>query len=168
MSTVQPSWSKRELPRFFLNWRKEWQQPGLGPDNYIDYQGGLPFVLAAAWLFCPETFEYRAGIFLKDRYDRAVVDDWFTSLAGMAQRVEAEVNRVELWGTFTNTDLVDEKQLGEELPQLALAIGECWQGILSARFPDRVITVEVSDEEDGAYGPTITFWTEPTGDKASP
>lgn len=162
MSTIKPSWFKRELPGFFRKWRSEWQQPDLLPDNYVDYQGGLPFVLAAAWLFCPETIEYRECIFLKDRFDKANVDDWFTQLADTTQRVEATVNRTELWGVFTNTDLAAENKLGEDLPQLALAIGECWQGILSRRYPDRTLTVEVSDEEDGAYGPTVTFWTEKT------
>ena len=69
-------------------------------------------------------------------------------------------NRLALWDTFANTDLTGESQLGEDLPQLAFAIGECWQGVLSARYPDRAVTAEVSDEEDGAYGPAITFWTE--------
>ena len=160
MSTTKPSWTGRELPGFSLRWRAEWQQPDLLSDNYIDYQGGLRFVVAAAWLFCPETVEYRGGVFLKDRFDSSNVDDWFARLAGATQRIEAVVNRLALWDTFPNTDLTGESQLGEELPQLAFAIGECWQGVLSARYPDRAVTAEVSDEEDGAYGPAITFWTE--------
>jgi hypothetical protein len=166
MSTVRPSWNNRELPGFFLTWRSEWQQSDLLLDNYLDHQGGLPFVVAASWLFCPETVEYRGCTFLKDRFDKTNVDDWFTNLAGFTERIEATVNHLELWGAFANTDLGGENQLGKELPQLALAIGECWQGILSARYPDRTITVEVSDEEDGAYGPTITFWTETVSDTA--
>ena len=90
------------------------------------------------------------------------VDGWFARLAGATRRIEAVVNRLVLWDTFANTDLTGESQLGEDLPQLAFAIGECWQGVLSARYPDRTVTVEVSGEEDGVYGPAITFWTEPT------
>jgi hypothetical protein len=163
MSIIRPSWTKRELPGFFRRWRSEWQDPDLLPHNYIDFQGGLPFALAAAWLFCPETVEYQACTFLKHRFDKSNVDEWFTVLGGATQQVEAKVNHVELWGMFANTNLTDENQLGEELPQLAIAIGECWQGVLSARYPDRTVTVEVSDEEDGAYGPTVTFWTERRG-----
>ncbi len=162
MSAEKPSWNKRELPRFFVKWRSEWRQPTLSPENYIDYQGGLSFVLAAAWLFCPETIEYRGGVFLKDRFNGPNVDNWFMHLAGVAQQVEVKVNCVTLWDVFANTDLMGEDQFGEELPQLAIAIGECWQGVLSARHADLTVTVEVSDEEDGVYGPTITFWTETT------
>jgi hypothetical protein len=163
MSTERPSWDKRELPSFFLKWRSAWQGPELKPRHYIDIEGGLRFVLAAAWLFCPETVEYRGCVFLKDRFGPANVDNWFRVLKGSTQHVEITVNAVELWEVFGNTDLVDENRFGEELPQLAMAIGECWQGVLSRRYPDRDVTVQVADEEDRAYGPTITFWTQPAG-----
>ncbi|MCZ1005968.1 hypothetical protein [Streptomyces lydicus] len=133
----------------------------LSPDNYLDFEGGLRFVLAAAWLFCPETVDYRGCVFLKENFSQGVVDDWFTELEGDRCRIELVVNHVELWAVFCNSTLTDSDQLGEELPQLALALGECWQGVLSARHSDREITVEVRDEEDGSYGPTVTFWTSP-------
>ncbi|HEX6472352.1 MAG TPA: hypothetical protein VF069_24885, partial [Streptosporangiaceae bacterium] len=126
-----------------------------------DFEGGLRFVLAAAWLFCPETVEYRGCVFLEDRFDPANVDNWFRDLDGSREHVEIMVNAVALWDVFTNTDLVDENRFGEELPQLAMAIGECWQGILSRRYPDRDVTVRVTGEEDRDYGPTVTFWTQP-------
>ncbi|WP_406392093.1 hypothetical protein OG806_13435 [Streptomyces sp. NBC_00882] len=96
-------------------------------------------------------------MFLKERFSQGTVDDWFTNLGDDRQRVQAVASHVELWATFGNTPLTDDDQLGEELPQLAPALRECWQGVLSARCPDREITVEVSDEEDGSYGPTVTF-----------
>ncbi|MFI8232000.1 hypothetical protein ACIGDI_24490 [Streptomyces sp. NPDC085900] len=161
MSSGERAWSERELPAFLRRWRTEWKDEELSPVHYLDYEGGLRFVLAAAWLFCPETVEYRGCVFLKERFSRAAVDDWFTKPGQERQRVEAVVNHVELWAAFGNTALTDDDRLGEELPQLALALGECWQGVLSARHPHREITVEVSDEEDGSYGPTVTFWTSP-------
>lgn len=159
MSSSNPSWSERRLPAFFKQWRTEWQDEELGPDNYLDFEGGLKFVLAAAWLFCPETVEYRGCVFLKDRFFQDTVDDWFAKLGDDRARIERVVNGVRLWDMFMNTELTDDDQLGEELPQLAQALGECWQSILVRRYPDREITVGVSDEEDGSYGPTVTFWT---------
>ncbi|MFG2464898.1 hypothetical protein ACGFXB_05410 [Streptomyces canus] len=161
MSSSRPSWSDRKLPAFFTRWRAEWKDEELTPANYLDFEGGLRFVLAAAWLFCPETVEYRGGVFLKDRFGQDNIDNWFTTLDGDRERIEAVANHVELWALFGNTPLTADDHLGEELPQLALALGESWQGILSTRYPDREITVVVSDEEDGAYGPTVTFWTTP-------
>ncbi|ARF57515.1 hypothetical protein [Streptomyces gilvosporeus] len=161
MSTSEPVWSERELPAFFRQWRNDWGDEELSPYDYLDFGGGLRFVLAAAWLFCPETVEYRGGVFLKERFHQGTVDDWFTNLEGDRRRIELVVNHVELWDVFLNTPLTDDDRLGEELPRLALALGECWQGVLSARYPDRDITVEVSDEEDGSYGPTVTFRADP-------
>lgn len=161
MSSSKPSWSDRELPAFFTRWRTDWKDESLTPANYLDFEGGLRFVLAAAWLFCPETVEYRGAVFLKDRFSEPTVDTWFETLSGDRERIESVANHVELWSLFTNTPLTDEDHLGAELPQLAQALAETWQGVLSTRYPDREVTVEVSDEEDGAYGPTVTFWTRP-------
>ena len=166
MSSRKPAWAERELPEFFRRWRTEWKDEELAPADYLDFEGGLRFVLAAAWLFCPETVEYRDCVFLKERFGQSAVDDWFRNLGDDRQRIEAVVNHVELWATFGNTPLMDDDRLGEELPQLALALGECLQGVLSTRYPDREITVEVSDEEDGSYGPTVTFWTSPVISKS--
>lgn len=159
MTNSKPVWSERELPAFFRQWRTEWKDEELSPANYLDYEGGLRFVLAAAWLFCPETVEYRGCVFLKENFGQDTVDDWFTSLRHDRERIEAVVNQVRLWDVFINASRTDGNQLGEELPQLALALGECWQGVLSARYPDLEVTVEVGDEEDGSYGPAVTFWT---------
>ena len=158
MKEVKPSWSERQLPRFFTTWREEWQDPELCPDNYLDFEGGLRFVVASAWLFCPETVEYRDCVFLRDRFDQATVDAWFERLGDDRERIEAVTNQVTLWDVFTNTLGRDEDDLHDELPQLALALGECWQGVLSRRYPGRQVMVQVSDEEDGSYGPTVTFW----------
>ncbi|WP_405740379.1 hypothetical protein OG422_05645 [Streptomyces sp. NBC_01525] len=121
MSSSTPAWSERELPLFFTAWRTDWRDERLSPCDYLDFEGGLRFVLAAAWLFCPETVEYRGCVFLKERFRQDTVDDWFTNLGDDRRRIEAVVNHVELWDMFGNTPLADDDRLGAELPQLALA-----------------------------------------------
>ncbi|WP_406392091.1 hypothetical protein OG806_13430 [Streptomyces sp. NBC_00882] len=44
----KPAWSDRELPAFFRRWRTDWQDEELSPANYLDFKGGVRFVLAAA------------------------------------------------------------------------------------------------------------------------
>jgi hypothetical protein len=161
MSVSKPQWVDRRLPRFFVEWRDQWESATpdvLTPIDYLDQQGAPAIVVAAGWLFCPETVEYRGCIFLAERFDEGNVDTWFRQLDGIASEVEAMVNQTKLFDLFSNADL---DQSGQDLDQLALAIGECWQGVLSVRYQDRDITVEVSDNEDGSYGPTVTFWSEP-------
>jgi hypothetical protein len=52
--------------------------------------------------------------------------------------------------------------VNDALPGLATDIGICWRVILSARYPELTVHVEVSDGTDaGDYGPWVTFWTTP-------
>jgi hypothetical protein len=115
------------------------------PLDYIDEQKGLGCVVAAAWLFCPETIEYRDCIFLKSRFDQGNVDTWFA--------------QTRLYDVFASYEFDGHDG---DLTALALAVGECWQGVLAARYGRREVTVEVSGEEDGTYGPAITFWVDHT------
>lgn len=165
MSTVKPRWTERVLPRFFVEWRSQWVGPSaadMSPSDYINEQSGLRFLITAAWVFCPETTEYRGCIVLSDRFNADNVDTWLEHLGGSISDVEAMVNQThidEAFGTG-DADVIED----QDAAQLALAIGECWQGVISARYPDRDITVTVSGNEDGSYGPTVTFSSrKPTG-----
>ncbi|WP_449348889.1 hypothetical protein [Streptomyces shaanxiensis] len=53
MTRSEPSWSDRKQSAFFTRWRKDWKNEDLTPSRYLDFEGGLRFVLAAAWLICP-------------------------------------------------------------------------------------------------------------------
>jgi hypothetical protein len=162
LSVRRPQWTQRSLPGFFLDWRSQWLGPSaetMTPLDYIDEQKGLGCVVAAAWLFCPETIEYRDCIFLKSRFDQGNVDTWFAQLDGEQADVEAMVNQTRLYDVFASYEFDGHDG---DLTALALAVGECWQGVLAARYGRREVTVEVSGEEDGTYGPAITFWVDHT------
>lgn len=87
------------------------------------------------------TVEYRGAVFLRDRFGQDNIDNWFTTLDGDGERIEAVADHVELWALFGNTPLTADDHLGEE--------------------PRRRRVSPFSTEEDGAYGPTVTFWTTP-------
>lgn len=165
MSTAKPRWTERVLPRFFLQWRSQWVGPAvadMSPFDYINEQSGLRFLIAGAWVFCPETTEYRGCVLLSERFNAENVDTWLEHFDGSVGDVEAMVNQTNLNDAFGigDADEIDD----EDVAQLALAIGECWQGVISTRYPDRDITVTVSGDEDGSYGPTVTFSSrKPTG-----
>jgi hypothetical protein len=159
-----PRWTERELPGFFTDWRLKWSGPSahaLTPSDYLDEQKAFPYVVAAAWIFCPETVEYRGCIFLTERFEPDNADTWFEHFNGDQENVEAMVNQTQLFDTFSNTDLAGHEN---DLASLALAMGECWQGILAVRYPGRGVTVEVSGDDDGAEGPTVTFWSDHAGE----
>jgi hypothetical protein len=126
------------------------------PLDYLDHEEAFSYVVASAWLFCPETAEYRGCVFLKDRFDQERIDEWFRNLSDDPAQVEAMVNQTRLYDLFASCD----GEQDDDLKALARGIGECWQGILLARYPGRGLTVEVSGDQDGSHGPTITFWTD--------
>lgn len=157
MSERRPRQTGRERPEFVEQWSTEFTGSAsrLSPIDYLNSDEGYRAVACAAWLFCPETVEYRGGIFLAERFQAGNVDQWLERLA-MGQ-VEDVVNESRLFDLFGNADV---DAYGAALAhQVAVAIGECWQGVLAGRFPDRDVTVEVRDDDDGAYGPSVTFWT---------
>jgi hypothetical protein len=158
VSTAKPRWTERVLPRFFAQWRSQWVGPtaaDMSPSDYINEQGGLRFLIAGAWVFCPETTEYRGCIVLSERFNADNVDTWLEHFGGNVSDAEAMVNQTHLDDAFGlgDADEIDD----QDVAQLALALGECWQGVISARYPDRDITVTVSANEDGSYGSTVTF-----------
>ncbi|GAA3815229.1 hypothetical protein GCM10022403_056020 [Streptomyces coacervatus] len=135
MAETRPVWSGRELPVFFRRWRAEWKDEELSPSNYLDFEGGLRFVLAAAWLFCPETVEYRGCVFLKENFCQGTVDNWFTSLGDDRGRIEAVVNQVSLRDVFINTSRSDDDQLREDLLDIPGRLG-LRLGVFNSRSQD--------------------------------
>lgn len=49
------------------------------------------------------TVEYRGAVFLRDRFGQDNIDNWFTTLDGDGERIEAVADHVELWALFGNT-----------------------------------------------------------------
>jgi hypothetical protein len=150
----------RRLPDFFLRWRRQWGEQGAAwiPADYLNRDEAIGPAIAAGWLFNPSTVEYRDGVFIADRFSAETVNEWFARYPYEPARIEAVVNAVVLYDFFVNCEL---EPYEDALPGLAADLGACWFGVLSGRYPDRRIHVEVNDgTESGTYGPSVTFWTE--------
>lgn len=159
MSVQRPRWTERRLTRPFVEWSAGFggDASRFSPVDYPDSDTGYPYVLCSAWLFCPRTVEYRDGVFLADRFEAENVDTWRDTLDGVLEPVEDVVDETHLFDVFTNTDFDPYGE--EQLSQLAVAVAECRQGVLTNRYPGRGIIVEYRDEDDEAYGPAVTFWS---------
>lgn len=151
-------WTDRRYPEFVRAW--SWEMLGGAdegdPVDYLAQEGGVEFTIAAAWLFCPDTVEYRGGIFLKKRFIRENVDDWLETTDIIS--TQSVVNSTKIWSLFGDVEssaFEDESEF-----QLASAVGECWDGVLSKRYPDRRMRVHVNlDVDEGSsVGPSVTFW----------
>lgn len=150
----------RPLPQFFLRWRAEWGDAAATwtPTDYLNQKCAVDAAVAAGWLFNPSTVRYRGAVFLADRFNVANVDEWFERYPTEPARIESVVNAVALYDFFANCE-TDPYE--DSLPGLAADIGVCWRGVLTFRYPELTVHVEVADGSDaGDYGPAVTFWTE--------
>ena len=70
---------------------------------------------------------------------------------GDTQEIERVVNHLHIWDLFTPAGPIEEKAL--EL--LAQRVAQAWQVHAERQFPDRRVTVTVTDD----YGPTIVMFS---------
>jgi hypothetical protein len=151
----------RPLPKFFLRWRAGWGDSAVTwtPTDYLNQDSAVGATIAAGWLFNPTTVQYRGAVFLAERFAAATVDEWFERYPNEPARIESVVNAVALYDFFANCDTGPYE---DSLAGLAADVGACWSGVLTSRYPQLAVHVEVADGTDAAdYGPSITFWTEP-------
>lgn len=148
--------SERSVPTFFTEWRSGWTPGNLAPLDYLDQPESLRVTLMAQWLFCPELVEYRGGVYRRDIFDSSNIDNWMKNEALTIPAIEDANNRVKLWDIFTN---VDTSELTPQLEELARSIAICWKGVLADAFPGRPFVVESETEENGVYGPGVTFFS---------
>jgi hypothetical protein len=151
----------RPLPEFFLRWRAGWGDAAATwtPTDYLNQNDTIGATIAAGWLFNPSTVRYRDAVFLAERFTTANVDEWFERYPDEPARIESVVNAVALYDFFANCD-TDPYE--DSLAGLAADIGVCWRGVLTLRYPELIVHVEVTDGAGaGDYGPSVTFWTEP-------
>lgn len=157
----------RAVPRFVAEWRAGFGEDakGLTPLDYLSANQGLPFAIAAQWLFCPDFVEYRGCVVVVKEGDdegnltdqeKAGIDAWYDYFHGDIRNTEAKANLLRIAGLFASTD---EDPYEQYLPPLARSVARCWEGLLALRFPDHRFTVEVRGDSASEADPEITFYT---------
>lgn len=157
----------RAVPRFVAEWRAGFGEDakGLTPLDYLSANQGLPFAIAAQWLFCPDFVEYRGCVVVvKEGNDegnltdqeKAGIDAWYDYFHGDIRNTEAKANLLRIAGLFA---LTDEDPYEQYLPPLARSVARCWEGLLALRFPGHRFTVEVLGDSASEADPEITFYT---------
>lgn len=150
------------FPGFIDEWRAV-NGPIFTPLTYLDQDEGIPFVIAAQWLFVPHFFEYRGGVFRsvhpgeRDEQGLRILDGWFDYHEGDISKIERIGNKLSLWGFFGGSD-IDPYE--DELLPLAKTIARSWEALLRIGFPDRTLEVLVVDTDE--YGPEVTFCSQLT------
>lgn len=156
----------REVPQLFVEWRSDWTvTTPFRPVDYLNQPTGIRDTLMAQWLYSPTLIEYRDGVYLADNFLAKFDDDWLDKAGHHVATVEEVTNRVNLWDIFDQVDLAG---FDRYLQDLAETLRKCWTGTLLAAFPDRHFTVVTASEEEGSYGPSVTFYSAPAADSEGP
>ncbi|WP_152522999.1 hypothetical protein [Nocardiopsis potens] len=155
-----PRWSERRIPEYVRKWaeRTIGSADGVDPVDYLDQASALDAAIAAAWLFCPETVEYRGGIFLKRRFSSTNVDRWLEEHD--LKTTQATVNLQYIGDLYPHVEFAESDDADDI--QLLYALAECWYAVCTVRHPGRRIHVSTDEDADGLSpaGPSLTLWTE--------
>ncbi len=130
------------------------------PLSFANTAVGVPYVIAAQWLYVPQFFEYRGGLFsvvgpgglIGDSLE--VVDSWYETYEGNIATLERASNSLTFWDLFGN---VDVEPYDRDLSELAKVTARAWDAFLRTEIPDVSFEVEVLDGDE--YGPQITFYS---------
>ena len=133
-------------------WMKE---KSLGFWSFLDARADIELAVAFSKLFWPDFVEADGCIFLAERYDPQLVEQWQQQLRGDRAGIEKVVNHVHLYDLFNNSpgstpDLLFYQYLGQVLLT-------CWSAALERAFPGRQFEFTYLTEPD-EYGPTLSFW----------
>jgi hypothetical protein len=122
---------------------------------------GFEFIAVAQWLYVPEFFEYRGGVFVSGlplgftEQRRKYIDNSLEHFDGNLEPVENLANLIELRDIFIEVDL---DIYYDDMVQVGRSVRDSWEALLKARFPDRDFYVHFSDDDPEA-GPLVTFHT---------
>lgn len=114
-------------------------------------RSGAAAAIAFAGLFWPRFVEVRGCVLLAEHFDAASFERWWEQLDGDRPAIEATINHLHLWDVF---DPEADGVPPAGMRWLAAVLARTWRAALDEQFPDRELTVSVSDEPDD-YGPTL-------------
>jgi hypothetical protein len=150
---------RAKFPTFLESWKTEDGGP-VTPISYLGNEDGAHAVIASRWLYVPNFFEYRGGVFrsalpegISER-QRGIIDDLFDNHGGDVSVVERAANRLVLEEVF---GVGDPAAIRADLVQMAESIKHGWSVFVHKSFPGRRFRVESHDDERGRW---VTFFSD--------
>jgi hypothetical protein len=150
----------RKYPRFLDEWKLA-NGGHFAPSSYLSVPEGIEFVIASQWLYVPDFFEYRGGVFVSGLPQgltderRIGLDKMFLDFGGRVASVESLANLLEFWLIFGMSDI---EAYYDEIEQTARSVRESWEALLKARYPTREFNVYFRND-DPDVGPLVSFHT---------
>lgn len=120
---------------------QRWRDSNSPAFSLLDYLYGnahLEVAIAFTALFWPETLEQQGGVFLRDKYSRALFESWLDAYNGDIHNVQLSMNQVILGDLLPGK----EEMSDDNLRFLAETIADMWSSRLAKLYPHREFSVE--------------------------
>lgn len=139
----------------YQSWKSRWaEEDNVDEFSYISSMCNPEDVLLMSKLFFPDFVVVGGGVFLGVKYSKDIFDSWIGQFDGDLQETEKMINHTHLYDVF---DGCSEEVDNRVFEQLAEVLALSWRLVLSEKFPEKKIKVEILNS-DQDYGPIITFY----------
>lgn len=122
--------------------------------NYINLKSDLQTALGFAKFFYPEVLEIDGCILLKDKFSKELYELWRSECNGEKTYIEKMMNLYQL-KDFFHINTQDDGNLNAQIKALGEVLTLFWSMSFQNRFPDRLISVKVFEEDDGELFITV-------------
>lgn len=119
--------------------------------NYINMKADIKMALAFSRFFYAELIEVEGCIFLKDYFSSERYSQWKSVCKNDKVSIEKAMNTYAIEDFFhINTDY-DDKNITEQINELAKILKFFWELSIKQQLPDRRIITKVYNEEEILY-----------------
>lgn len=138
-----------DLIREYYEWKNA------NPDNFgwwsfVNMKSDLQTALGFARFYYPDVIEVDGCFILKEKYSHKIFQSWKKECSNDKTNIEKMVNLYQVKDFFHINTLADEK-FSEQILTLANILQHFWSMSFRHRFPNRVINVQVYNEDSNIY-----------------
>ncbi|WP_019878470.1 hypothetical protein [Succinispira mobilis] len=144
---------KDNLISEFIKWRNA-NPKNFSWWNYVNLKSDLQTALGFAKLYYPEIVEVDGCILLKDKFSEELYELWRDECKGEKSCIEKMMNLYQL-RDFFHLKTQDDGNLESQIKALGDVLVLFWGMSFKNRFPERLIKVEVFEENDGEMFITV-------------
>lgn len=132
---------------------KEWREAN--PDsftwwNYVNIKHDIESALALAKFFYPEVIDRDGFFLLADNFSEQKFQSWRTECKDDKNCVEKMMNLYEI-KDFFHINSPESESNHEQIRALGEVLKLFWSLSFKDRFPERVISVKIIEEDSGLY-----------------
>jgi hypothetical protein len=122
--------------------------------NLVNMKADLDTALAVAKLYCPDILIIEGCFILKDKYSKDSYNNWKMDCRNIKIDIEKMMN-IYAVRDFLHINYKESKNEEDKIVALGNVLKYFWNMSFKERFPDKIIIVDVFEEDDGELFITV-------------